>query len=173
MFIALITNVLQYIVAIIASYVLNLYYYVLNIVAQSILLFIAAPTQQQEPAPSETSPPPDDSAPTPAPRSDLRTRGRSQAGAPSGPPDPNPGYAAEAEDDATSEASSNESNPADQMAELETLTKDELLAEDFICEYLSEGYDIVVDMTEIFCRKWRSAFKPGSCIVIDETMIGW
>jgi hypothetical protein len=59
------------------------------------------------------------------------------------------------------------------MAELETMTKEELPAEDFICEYLSEGYDIVVDMTEIFCRKWRSAFKPGSCIVIDETMIGW
>ena len=39
--------------------------------------------------------------------------------------------------------------------------------EEFVCDYLTEGYDEVIDLTEIFCMKWREAFKAGSCIVID------
>ena len=39
--------------------------------------------------------------------------------------------------------------------------------EEFVCDYLTEGDDEVIDLTEIFCMKWRETFKAGSCIVID------
>lgn len=135
--------------------------------------FFTAPTPQYPPptkdpsTPAPPAQPPADSAPGPS------TRGKLAPAAP--PPDVDASGPSEViVDDDQSEASTNESLPPDNLLSMENETLEDLrVNEDFVCTYLSEGYDAVIDLTEIFCQKWRAAFKPGSVIVIDETMIGW
>ena len=140
-----------------------------------VVSLVTAPQAQgpPQPQPPPTPEPPgqahDDSAPGPS------TRGTRARTAPATPdPGPDPGPSTTLEDDDQSEASSNESSPPDVLLSMEAEVIEDLrVNEEFVCDYLTEGYDEVIDLTEIFCMKWREAFKAGSCIVIDETMIGW
>lgn len=88
------------------------------------------------------------------------------------PLDPNPGPPLE--DDDQSEASSIESTPLDALLSGESDIIENLREnKDFVCKYLTEGCDKVIDLTEILIQKWKKAFKADICIFIDQAMIWW